>query len=201
MRCKPPQVAWRSSSTYDMIAWSGWQKECFKSYITCFESQKKCFELFGRCFSSFHVLQSVIAGFHNLWSPGAVCEESNCFDTFLNMLKTLNIVSLVWYNLILTILKPLQLWSFYQFCTYPIRGSLSVLYFDICVLLFCPSLSILPKSNDFPACSVFSFFNFLYLCFLYWQWSGVVPYLLITISMELRDGCQPARPSCPQSPH
>ena len=161
----------------------------------------KCFELSGRCFLSFHVLQSVIAGFHNLWSPGAVCEESKRFDTFLNMLKTLNIVSLVWYNLILTILKPLQLWSFYQFCTYPIRGSLSVLYFDICVLLFCPSFSILPKSNDFPACSVFSFFNFLYLCFLYWQWSGVVPYLLITISMELRDGCQPARPSCPQSPH
>ena len=39
------------------------------------------------------------------------------------------------------------------------------MYFDICVLLFCPSLSILPKSNDFPACSVFSFFNFFVLVF------------------------------------
>ena len=159
----------------------------------------KCFELSGRCFLSFHVLQSVIAGFHNLWSPGAVCEESKRFDNFLNMLKTLNIVSLVWYNLILTILKPLQLWSFYQFCTYPIRGSHSVLYFDICVLLFCPSLSILPESNDFLAC--IACLNFFVLVFLYWQWSSVVPYLLITISMEFRDGCQPARPSCPQSPH
>ena len=116
---------------------------------------------------------------------------SSRFDTFLNL------VGLVGYNIILTALKPL--WSLYQFCTYPIRGSLSVLYFDIWVLLFCPSFSLLPKSNDFPACS--ACFNFLYLCFLYWQWSGVVPYLLITISMELRDGCQPARPSCPQSPH